>query len=88
MPTINSPLSNDSTPPPPEGYATWIDYAIATLQTRDAYLDQYGVSPVLFDRDSMHRAALAELDSLRASAGIPDTFPAHVREGISSDLSG
>ncbi|CAL62355.1 Hypothetical protein HEAR2220 [Herminiimonas arsenicoxydans] len=53
---------------PPEGYTSWLDYAVDTLDTRT--LEIYK----LFDdappgRDQILAAARRELDDLRAKAG-------------------
>ncbi len=77
-------------PKPPKGFKTWIDYAVVTANYRDAYLESISnatprnpeAQPCL-----MRAAALAELDAVRAKAGMRDTFPALNRQGIEEDLS-
>jgi hypothetical protein len=57
---------------PPKGYSSWLDYAVATMDTRSALLDMSGlcgdddvVDPVP-SRDDMRVAAQAELAALRS----------------------
>jgi hypothetical protein len=52
-------------PKPPEGYASWLDFAVETFDTRGPWLDLAfdGTAP---DRDAMREAARAELQRLRA----------------------
>lgn len=59
-------------PAPPAGYATWLDYAVETMDTRSVELellladdDSGSQAPT---RDEMRRAARAELDALRQQA--------------------
>ncbi|OGB34940.1 MAG: hypothetical protein A3F78_10355 [Burkholderiales bacterium RIFCSPLOWO2_12_FULL_61_40] len=70
---------------PPEGYATWLDYAVATMDFRSAEFESLivavnspGKSAVT--RSAMRQAVLMELDDLRRVAGVLDTFPASQRE--------
>lgn len=59
----------DKTPPlPPEGYQSWLDYAVATMDTRQAQLDGLFDDSVWVDRDECRQAALAELNELRKRA--------------------
>lgn len=61
--------------PPPKGHASWLDYAIATMDTRSALHEMQG----LFDddvtpdfnasSDDLRAAAAAELQALRLAAG-------------------
>jgi len=61
------------TPLPPKGYATWLDYAVDTMDTRTPYLDQYGQDePTDHSREAMHKAVQAELKQLRRLAGLVD----------------
>jgi hypothetical protein len=59
------------TTPPPKGYSTWLDYAVATMDTRSALLEAYGlhseeeVNGPLPSRDDIVDAARAELTALR-----------------------
>ena len=56
--------------PPPKGFESWLDYAIATMDVRSVWLES------LFDEstdtppsgDQIRAAAQAELDALRAIA--------------------
>lgn len=78
-------LPTPQTCPPPAGYETWLDYAVATMDTRSAYHEhlfelQPGGSPIR-DRESMRVAVLAELDALRLAARVADTYPALLRAG-------
>lgn len=63
----------DNRPRPPSGYASWLEYAVDTMDTRSAELERLfeedpddGVST----REAMRQAVKAELDELRQRAGI------------------
>lgn len=78
-------LPSPQTCPPPAGYATWLDYAVANMDTRSAYHEHLfqlapGSSPAC-DREAMRIAVLAELDALRLAARIADTYPVLLRAG-------
>ena len=78
-------LPTPQTCPPPAGYETWLDYAVANMDTRSAYHAHLfelpaGSSPMC-DREAMRIAVLAELDALRLTAQVTDTFPARLRAG-------
>jgi hypothetical protein len=78
-------LPTPQTCPPPDGYETWLDYAVATMDTRSAYHQHLfelpaGSSPAC-DREAMRAAVLAELDALRLAAQVTDTFPVQLRAG-------
>lgn len=78
-------LPTPQTCPPPAGYATWLDYAVANMDTRSAYHEHLfqlppGSSPEC-DREAMRIAVLAELDALRLAAGVADTYPTRLRAG-------
>lgn len=85
----DKPPSQVHRPPPPDGFLTWLDYAVSRMDTRDPYHEQFLLSDeplkTWFDRASMHSAALAELDVLRAVSGVPDTFPGLYRRNIEAD---
>jgi hypothetical protein len=62
-----------SAPPPPDGYATWLDYAVDTMDTRQPQLErllQEGATP--HSRESMRQAVQAELAQLRRLAGMQE----------------
>lgn len=55
-------------PAPPDGYASWLDYAIATMDTRSAEIESLLLdNPV--SRAAMREAVRAELVALRRKAG-------------------
>jgi len=83
LPTDDSELLHDllghsvvrddpyATPPPPDGYGSWLDYAVATMDVRSlelAALFSDGPSP--HTRDAFREAAMAELSALRRAAGL------------------
>jgi hypothetical protein len=77
-------------PKPPKGYKTWIDYCVATADYRDAYHDSImSATPKNPETQPhlMRAAALAELDVVRAKAGMEDTFPKRNRRAIDDDLN-
>ena len=60
-------------PPPPDGYATWLDYAVATMDTRMPQLEQIMQDGATeYSREAMRLAVQAELASLRRLAGLAD----------------
>ncbi len=74
---------------PPKGYRTWLDYALMHVSFRDAYIDRlYEAKPGDADMFpyQMRAAALAELDKLRVTAMVKDTFPARGRRAILDDM--
>ena len=52
---------------PPEGYDTWLDYAVDFMPTRDLYLQSIGGENWgrTVERSEMREAAKKELDDLR-----------------------
>ena len=55
---------------PPEGYVSWLDYAITTMDTRQPYNQQFADDEPywgekIIDREEMREAARAELAELR-----------------------
>ena len=78
-------IENISLPNPPEGFATWLDYAVATADYHSAYLDTVWTPTERNPEAQPHllrAAALAELDAVRAKAGMEDTFPKLNRRAI------
>lgn len=62
-----------SAPPPPDGYATWLDYAVDTMDTRMPQLEQTMQDGAPdHSRESMRQAVQAELATLRKLAGLAD----------------
>lgn len=58
---------------PPRGYASWLDYAVHTMDTRSAELDHLfedGPDEGKPTREDMRQAVRAELEELRQRAGI------------------
>ena len=55
-------------PAPPEGYATWLDFAVATMDTRSEEIDR-SLAGESVSRQSMRDAAQAELTGIRRKAG-------------------
>jgi len=61
--------------PPPEGYDTWLDYAVINMPTRDLYLRAIDEGESI-TRNDMRDAVEAELRALRAAAvSIPTPKP-------------
>ena len=55
-------------PAPPDGYASWLDFAVDTMDTRAEELDRlFADAPI--SRQSMRDAVRAELFALRREAG-------------------
>lgn len=60
-------------PPPPDGHATWLDYAVDTMDTRQPHLEQLWADAAYeHPREAMRLAAQAELAYLRKLAGLAD----------------
>ena len=59
-----------SRPPPPAGHRSWLDYAVATMDSRAAALE-YILSDDAdkWSRDEMEQAVREELAELRRQAG-------------------
>ena len=54
--------------PMPTGFNSWLDYAIATMDARGAFLDRLFTHDDIPSQDEIRAAAMAELDALRAKA--------------------
>ena len=60
-----------STPTPPPEFQTWLDYAIATMDARGAYLDRiFGEDDIPLQAD-IRAAALEELNHLKQKTAMP-----------------
>jgi hypothetical protein len=58
----------DDVPPPPDGYATWLDFAVDTMDVRSEEIERlFQDRPA--SRQSMRDAANTELAALRRRAG-------------------
>lgn len=60
-------MKSKEIPEPPDGYASWLDFAVETFDTRSPYLDRLFVG-IEADRDAMRDAARTELERLRSIA--------------------
>jgi hypothetical protein len=65
--TIQKPL------PPPVGYASWLDYAVQSFDTREPWLESHfetlvDASAVELNRDEIRESARMELRALRKAA--------------------
>jgi hypothetical protein len=57
-------------PPPPKGYRSWLDYAVATVDTRSAALEHlFTDNESKWSREEMAQAVRDELGELRRLAG-------------------
>jgi hypothetical protein len=54
--------------PLPVGFNSWLDYAIATMDARGAFLDRLFTHDDIPNQKDIRAAAKAELDALRAKA--------------------
>jgi hypothetical protein len=54
--------------PLPTGFNSWLDYAIATMDARGAFLDRLFTHDDIPNQEDIRAAAKAELDALRARA--------------------
>jgi hypothetical protein len=61
--------SNVKKPMPlPTGFNSWLDYAIATMDARGAFLDRLFTHDDIPNQEDIRAAAKAELDELRERA--------------------
>ena len=60
-----------STPNPPIGFQSWLDYAIATMDARGAYLDQIFDKDNIPSQDEIRNAALEEFNHLKRKTVMP-----------------
>ena len=58
-------------PSPPTDFQSWLDYAVANLDVRGAYLDRIFDQEDVPSQDSIRAAALDELDQLKQKAIMP-----------------
>ena len=67
---------------PPRGYRSWLHYAVATMETRDLFLEHCSgdenLWPENVQREDFREAALAELDALAGTPN-PPTSPGRYR---------
>jgi hypothetical protein len=62
-------VTDASTPSPPTGYSSWLDYAVDTMETRSEQIDRlFEDVTTSVSRDDMRAAVRAELDALRRLA--------------------
>lgn len=59
---------SEDTPTPPEGYASWLDFAVDTMDTRAEEQERLWASTPI-SRQAMRDAVRAELVALRRKAG-------------------
>lgn len=60
-----------STPTPPTDFQSWLDYAVATMDARGAYLDRIFSENDIPSQDDIRAAAQEELDHLKQKAVMP-----------------
>lgn len=56
--------------PAPQGFTSWLDYAIATMDARGAFADRMFTTDTIPSQDEIRAAAQAELDALKAAAKV------------------
>ena len=59
------------TPTPPDDFQSWLDYAVATMDARGAYLDRIFSEEDIPSQDDIRAAAQKELDHLKQKAVMP-----------------
>ncbi|MFZ4288010.1 hypothetical protein [Variovorax sp. HJSM1_2] len=60
-----------NTPTPPTGFQSWLDYAIATMDVRGAFLDRVFSEGEIPFTDTIRVAAQEELDHLKQRIALP-----------------
>jgi hypothetical protein len=58
-------------PPPPNKFQSWLDYAVATMDVRGAYLDRIFTEDKIPSNDSIRTAALDALNRLKRKSVMP-----------------
>jgi hypothetical protein len=72
---------------PPEGYVSWLDYAVATFDTRQLWVEgMLRDDPQPPEREDMREAAREELRQLRAAAAGASSSPASSTERVGQRL--
>lgn len=61
-------MTDKTPPPPPAGYESWLDFAIATMDIRNAQLSGLFDDSLWVDREEIRQAALNELNELKRLA--------------------
>lgn len=56
----------------PDGYSSWLDYALSALDVRALEIEALFNDDLTFDRDAVRLAARQELDELRNKAAALD----------------
>jgi hypothetical protein len=64
--------------PPPDGYNSWLDYAVECFSTRDPWLESHwktciDENAVELDREEIRESARLELRALRKAAALSDS---------------
>jgi len=72
-------VNSENAPPLPSCYASWLDYAVDTFDTRGLWVESLFEDGAPLDRDAVRKAAQDELRELRALA-------ARARDGIPKSL--
>jgi hypothetical protein len=57
-------------PIPPHGFASWVDYAVATMDARSVHLGHLFAGGDAPSQDEIRAAALDELDELRSLSNV------------------
>jgi hypothetical protein len=60
-----------STPTPPHGYGSWLEYAISTFDARTPTLDSIWSDAPTLERDEVISIVWREFNTLRQAAGLP-----------------
>ena len=71
----NEPTPDDLDLSPPEGYESWLVYAVATFDARPAILHTQFYDTSSTSRDKVEAIVLAEFNELRVRAGLAPIMP-------------
>lgn len=79
--------------PPPAGYKSWLQYAIATMDARLAFADRMFTDQNIPSQDEIRAAAQAELDqlveqTLSQNQGLPAQLVDDIKQSISEVKAG
>lgn len=69
------PTSSGSPLPPPNGYGSWLEYALSTFDVRSVLVDASLGGEQTLHREDVLAAVWAELNELRVRAGLLPVEP-------------
>ena len=77
----NSPKPSGHDLSPPDGYESWLVYAVATFDSRSAILHTIFDDTASLSREQVETAVWAEFNELRIRAGLAPINPQSTQQG-------